>query len=621
MAIIIAVGQLFLWAALYFSESAARPEGMSPAQEITLHITTDGLIESSFETYTIPLVSDPHYEFRDFVARDAEEEVDRIGVFETTFTVTDPNEDVGLFLGYNYQINEVRVNNTIIKAHTVADAWGLASGFSPSAYIIPKDILTSGENTLTLESAGYLTKRAPTYHVGDVANVLTAQAWGRIFATDLAMVAVALMAFVILLCFVMDWPKEDRPRITALIILLCLWSARDLLLLGIDRNLSPRLSWWLYHAVSYSLTLALLDFSLAWTGLFNRVRRVLWGGYLVCVILPAVLVINHWTRWQLTDAGWLIDVWLTNILAPIVIVIFAWDFATKRPRETIVALLFIVCASALLIDAVDDQFGLHVPFNDNLYLTFYFAPLCGAFLGLGMTASIAAQATRSRRAVLEMNEVLEQRLAEREKQIRTQAKSRAVLDERRRIMSDMHDGLGARLSGIVLQTRTRKLPYSDVPGAVQESLDELRLIIDSLDSAGDTLAIALGAFRERIQQQFCAAGIALDWSIDEGAVSARYSASEVLQIFRILQECCTNIIRHAKASNVAFALRRVEGDHPIEITVRDDGCGLREGDNPNGKGLKNMAMRARRIGALFSLQNIGPGVEMCLRLPREHSEA
>ena len=141
-------------------------------------------------------------EFRDFVARDAEEEVDRIGVFETTFTVTDPNEDVGLFLGYNYQINEVRVNNTIIKAHTVADAWGLASGFSPSAYIIPKDILTSGENTLTLESAGYLTKRAPTYHVGDVANVLTAQAWGRIFATDLAMVAVALMAFVILLCFV-----------------------------------------------------------------------------------------------------------------------------------------------------------------------------------------------------------------------------------------------------------------------------------------------------------------------------------------------------------------------------------------------------------------------------------
>ena len=174
------------------------------------------------------------------------------------------------------------------------------------------------------------------------------------------------------------------------------------------------------------------------------------------MLLPAILVINHWTRWQLTDAGWLIDVWLTNILAPVVILIFAWHFATKRRNETIDILLFIVCTSALLVDAIDDQQGLHVPFHDSLYLTFYFAPLCGALLGLGMTASIAAQATRTRRAALEMNEVLEQRLAEREKQIRTQARSRAVLDERRRIMSDMHDGLGARLSGIVLQTRTQE---------------------------------------------------------------------------------------------------------------------------------------------------------------------
>ena len=184
----------------------------------------------------------------------------------------------------------------------------------------------------------------------------------------------------------------------------------------------------------------------------------------------------------------------------------------------------------------------------------------------------------------------------------------------------MHDGLGARLSGIVLQTRTEKMPYSDIPGAVQESLDELRLIIDSLDSAGDTLAMALGAFRERIQQQFSAAGITLDWHIDEGAVTAKYSASEVLQIFRILQECCTNIVRHAQASEVSFALTRVEGEHPIKITVRDNGCGLPDDKRENGKGLKNMAMRARRIQAEFSLEDTGSGVEMCLKLPPDSSE-
>lgn len=615
MVLIIVAGQVILWLALGFAETLARPSGMSPAPSMTLHITEDGTLDTVIETIERPLSKNPDYFVRDVVAR-AEDGLSRIGVFEATFNVDNPQEDAGLFLGWTYMVEEVRVNGAVVKAQTQVDAWGETTGFSPAAYVLSDDVLQAGDNQLLIRVNGYLTKRAPLYHVSDPASVMRAQAWGRIFATDLAGVAAAVMIFVVLLCLLIDWPREDRPWINALILLLAAWTARNLLILGFDRYVPEMVSWWLYNAVSLLLTVSLLNFALAWTKIAPRLRRLRWAAFACALGLPALLAVTGWTSWRITDLGWMLDVGLLDVLGPVVILIFGWSFARGERRETIEHLLFIVCASALWIDAVDDQLGLRVPFQDDLYLTFYFAPLCGLLLGLGMCASIAAQATRARRVVMNINETLEMRLAEREREIRGQAKSRAVVEERRRIMRDMHDGLGARLSGIILRARSGDLSYEAVPGAVQDGLDELRLIIDSLDSAGDTLAIALGAFRERAEGQFKASGIDLQWHVDETAAAAEYDAADVLQVFRILQEACSNVIRHSKADEVHVSFLRVAEDaqYPFEILISDNGRGL-SGLGSTGKGLESMTARARRIGGTLRVEDTGEGVRVQLRLP------
>ena len=224
------------------------------------------------------------------------------------------------------------------------------------------------------------------------------------------------------------------------------------------------------------------------------------------------------------------------------------------------------------------------------------------------------ESARARSVLTDVNQTLESALAEKESEIRAQARDKAVMDERRRIMRDMHDGLGAILSGIVLKTRSKQLPYEEVPQAVQNSLDELRLIIDSLDSAGDTLAVALGAFRERAEGRLVAAGIDIDWDVDPEVAEFDVSARDVLQIYRILQEATTNIIRHSKATNASFRIR-APSENPSRIwksafRIMAFGIGSAHKD---GKGLDSMKERARQLDAQILLEDTSPGTRVCLK--------
>ena len=145
-------------------------------------------------------------------------------------------------------------------------------------------------------------------------------------------------------------------------------------------------------------------------------------------------------------------------------------------------------------------------------------------------------------------------------------------------------------------------------------MEELRLIVDSLDTAGDDLGLALGAFRTRMAPRLRAAGITLAWHIDEAAVSPALSASAILDVYRIMQEACANMLRHAAADRFSVALRSTpSGGRVLELA--DNGRGLVEADRTAGRGLSNMRTRAARLGGRLSLGDAGPGVGLRLELP------
>ena len=92
-----------------------------------------------------------------------------------------------------------------------------------------------------------------------------------------------------------------------------------------------------------------------------------------------------------------------------------------------------------------------------------------------------------------------------------------------------------------------------------------------------------------------------------------------LTVFRVVQECLSNIQKHAEASQVQVWLQGM--DTGAEVTVKDNGRGFDPhdaGPSPDGKGLGLLSMqeRAERVGGSLSVQSSpGAGCQVVLYIP------
>ena len=74
----------------------------------------------------------------------------------------------------------------------------------------------------------------------------------------------------------------------------------------------------------------------------------------------------------------------------------------------------------------------------------------------------------------------------------------SLTPERRRILADLHDGLGATLIGLLRHMQSGEVDRSSIERLVQEALREMRIAIDTLWPYEDRLDTALGNLRSRI---------------------------------------------------------------------------------------------------------------------------
>lgn len=191
----------------------------------------------------------------------------------------------------------------------------------------------------------------------------------------------------------------------------------------------------------------------------------------------------------------------------------------------------------------------------------------------------------------------------------------AVLEERQRMMRDIHDGIGGQLLSLMLRVRSGNLNPDETARGIKQSLSDLRLVVDSADHLGGDLMSALATFRSRAQQQLAAAGIKLEWKFDDDLSGRFQSTSKTLDLYRFMQEAVTNIARHSNASAAQVQIEYEEAQARLLVEIHDDGCGL-----PNdlearaGKGLANLAERARRLEAEHSLESAENGSGTIVRL-------
>jgi signal transduction histidine kinase len=189
------------------------------------------------------------------------------------------------------------------------------------------------------------------------------------------------------------------------------------------------------------------------------------------------------------------------------------------------------------------------------------------------------------------------------------ALSSARLQERERLLRDMHDGLGAHLMTALRGVERSALNPDQIAQSLQDGIDELRMMMDSADMGAD-LPAALAAWRNRWDNRLGAAGVQLHWHLDDALDNMAVDSDALLQIMRILQEAATNVVKHSGASNLRLkALHVVQpGQTSLVIETQDDGRGLpAEDTQPHQRGLKNMVHRATQIGATLEIGSVHDG--------------
>jgi signal transduction histidine kinase len=184
------------------------------------------------------------------------------------------------------------------------------------------------------------------------------------------------------------------------------------------------------------------------------------------------------------------------------------------------------------------------------------------------------------------------------------------LIERQRILGDMHDGVGGQLLGMMVQARAGQLDDEQLVNGLTSCLDDLRLIVDSLDPVERPFDVAVAELRARLEPRCTAAGVTLTWTVH--APTRPLGPDAMLQVLRALQEMTTNALRHSGTASIDVTMRP-HGIAAYEVAVRDHGVGF-DPENParSGRGLPSLQARARRLGGRLSLERCRPGMRVAL---------
>ena len=199
-----------------------------------------------------------------------------------------------------------------------------------------------------------------------------------------------------------------------------------------------------------------------------------------------------------------------------------------------------------------------------------------------------------------------------------QALSRQLMQvqeqERRRLAHDLHDEMGTALTALKMNLQTMQrladtmhvtTPLNDSLGLLDSLLKRVRdLSLDLRPSLLDDLGL-VPAIRWYVTRQAERAGI--EARVDAESLSQELSDDKAVVCFRIVQEAVTNVLRHAKATQVDVSLRLA--DSGFDLSIADNGIGFPASEAMAGSadrwtlGLLGMRERARALGGTFTIHS------------------
>ncbi len=189
--------------------------------------------------------------------------------------------------------------------------------------------------------------------------------------------------------------------------------------------------------------------------------------------------------------------------------------------------------------------------------------------------------------------------------------------EKAALARELHDELGGLLVAAKIDvswlrkrmddgSEASKLRWDRVLRGMDEGLALKRRVIENLrptllDNVGLTAAL-----RWLVDETLRRQGIACEEQYPE--TMPELSPDARIAIFRAIQECLMNIVKHAKARSVLLRVTAT-GDE-LSVVVRDDGVGIDEGRiaTPRSHGLLGMRHRIESLSGTLGIKSLGRGV-------------
>jgi signal transduction histidine kinase len=246
--------------------------------------------------------------------------------------------------------------------------------------------------------------------------------------------------------------------------------------------------------------------------------------------------------------------------------------------------------------------------------------------------AVIIENARIHEVTLKLNEQIREKMEETEqliseiksqKDLHLQALEQMQNDERRRIASDLHDSLGAILSGVRLRFNsleddfgkavpTKASRFKDTVALLDDAVHELRRIVHnmlpvSLNRFG--LRAALSTFVDQINE---AGELAVELQVL--GLDERLSDEYEMTLYRICQELVQNVIKHSGATTLRIQMIR-HGD-AINLIVEDNGHGVEITTIREGLGLMTIQSKVSMMKGNFSIESHpGKGTMVLIDLP------
>jgi len=479
----------------------------------------------------------------------------------------------------------------------------------PHLVTLPDNLLRAGSNVLSVRTLPALDVGFPKLGFGSTTALRPWQDRRQFWVLTMPQITVGGCLVIAALTLLIWWHRRTEQLYGLFGLSVLFWGLRTV---NLVIETLPIDYWWtwrlIYHASTGGFIFLLALFVLRFANLFQKpvVWRLLLAYWLICPIAMLLFGIaaDVWLH-KLWSAGF-VPMGLTAVA---VIFYAAWQKRDFAAYALLVGMLLAVISGihdylllvGWLVALLPEWDGHHI------FLLHH-----GANVMLLMMGGILTQRFIQVLFDLEnLNHHLELRVADRETKLaaqyqRTQAleRERAAVEERCRIMRDMHDGLGSQLFQSLSRAERGNLTAPEMAESLQNCINEMRLALEAQGTSDDSFLEVLADFRFRWERQLRQAGIQSIWHIEAAVETLKFLPQTTLQYLRILQEALTNVLKHARASQVRVHM--AVQDKSLCIQIEDDGIGLGEGAAGPGHGLGNMRQRAGLLGARLHI-NSRPG--------------